>query len=134
MDAGPLVAINRRDDQYHQCCVETLQQIIPPLFTSWFVIAEAAHLLQNSVPAVERLLASPQLGIYVILPLSHDDLPALSRLVRKFQDLGPQLADASLVHLAGRESLSTVFTLDRRDFKVYRTAAGKRLRLLPELA
>ena len=132
VDAGPLVAINRRDDQHHKRCVETLQQIAPPMLTSWLVIAEAAHLLRDSVSAVERLLSSPQLGILEILPLTHDDLSALVALVRKYQSLGPQLADVSLVHLAGRESLQTVFTLDRRDFMIYRTATGKPLQLLPE--
>ena len=132
VDAGPLVAINRREDQHHRRCVETLQRIVPPLLTSWLVVAEAAHLLRDSVSAVERLLAGPQIGVYKILPLTHDDLPSLASLVRTYRSLGPQLADISLVHFAGRDSLSTVFTLDRRDFKVYRTAAGKALHLLPE--
>jgi predicted nucleic acid-binding protein len=77
-------------------------------------------------------LRGPELGIYRILHIAETDLPAMSSLVRKYRDLRPQLADVSLVHLAGRESIDTVFTLDRRDFNVYRTAAGKRLRLLPK--
>lgn len=132
VDTGPLVAIHRRADEHHERCVDALQWIIPPLFTSWLVIAEAAYLLRDSVAAVERLLRGPELGIYRILLLSETDLPDMSSLVRKYRNLRPQLADVSLVHLAGRESLETVFTLDRRDFNVYRTVAGKRLRLLPE--
>jgi predicted nucleic acid-binding protein len=46
-------------------------------------------------------------------------------------DLGIQLADASLVHLANREGIDTIFTLDRRDFSVMRKAGGRKLRLLP---
>ena len=37
----------------------------------------------------------------------------------------------ALVHLAQRESLSTVFTIDRDDFETYRFGGRKRLRLLP---
>jgi predicted nucleic acid-binding protein len=37
-----------------------------------------------------------------------------------------------LVHLANRENIGTIFTLDRRDFSVYRTVRKKAFRLLPE--
>jgi predicted nucleic acid-binding protein len=132
VDTGPLVAIHRSADEHHKRCVETLHTIVPPLFTSWFVIAEAAYLLRDSNTAVERLLQGPELGIYRILPLDESDLQSLSALVRKYRTLRPQLADVSLVHMANRESLDTVFTLDRRDFQVFRTAKGKRFQLLPD--
>ena len=35
------------------------------------------------------------------------------------------------VHLAQRESLSTVFTIDHDDFETYRVGGRKRLRILP---
>ena len=41
------------------------------------------------------------------------------------------LADATLVHLARRESLSTVFTIDHDDFETYRIEGRKRFRILP---
>jgi predicted nucleic acid-binding protein len=40
-------------------------------------------------------------------------------------------ADATLVYLAKRESLSTIFTVDRDDFETYRIAGRRRFRLLP---
>jgi uncharacterized protein len=132
VDTGPLVAIHRSADEHHQHCVEALKQIAPPLLTSWFVIAEAAYLLRGSAAAVDRLLRGPDAGVYRVLSIEESDLPSIASLMKKYHNLRPQLADVSLVHLAGRESLDTVFTLDRRDFKVYRTATGKRLHLLPE--
>ena len=132
VDAGPLVAIINERDQYHDECLEIVQQIVPPLLTSWLVVDEAAYLLRASMTSVERLLAGPASRLYRILPLEESELPQMAALVRKYRNLRPQLADISLVHLAGRESLRTVFTVDRRDFSVYRTAAGKSLHLLPE--
>ncbi len=41
-------------------------------------------------------------------------------------------ADATLVHLARRESLSTTLTVDRTDFETYRIEGKRRFRLLPE--
>jgi len=42
-----------------------------------------------------------------------------------------QVADGALVYLAEREGIDTVFTLDRRDFSVYRLRNGRGLRILP---
>ena len=49
----------------------------------------------------------------------------------KDADQPMDFADATLVHLAQRESLSTVFTIDHDDFETYRVGGRKRLRLLP---
>ena len=56
-------------------------------------------------------------------------LSALEDLVKA---LNAQLADAALVYLAEREGLDTVFTLDRRDFSVYRFSRNRSFHLLPE--
>ncbi|MBY0493818.1 MAG: hypothetical protein K2Y23_06350 [Cyanobacteria bacterium] len=52
-------------------------------------------------------------------------------LMRNYRDRPMDFADASLVHLAQRESLSTVFTIDHDDFETYRAGGRKRLRILP---
>ena len=41
------------------------------------------------------------------------------------------LADAALVRVAEREKLRRIFTLDRRDFEVYRPARLGRFSILP---
>ena len=57
------------------------------------------------------------------------ELQATSRLSPGF--LHPQLADAALIYLAGREGIDTIFTLDRRDLAVYRSARNRPFRILP---
>jgi len=49
----------------------------------------------------------------------------------QYENLDPELADACLVYLAHRENIDTVFTLDRRDFSVYRTSVRKPFHLVP---
>lgn len=133
VDAGPLAALCDPNDQYHRECVDTLGVIAPPLLTSWLVIAEAAHLLRKSPPSIHQLLSAPAAALYRILSLAEEDLPRILALVRKYHKLGQQVADISLVYLAEREGLDTVFTLDRRDFSVYR-AAGKAFQVLPDIS
>jgi hypothetical protein len=36
------------------------------------------------------------------------------------------------MYLAERLNIDSVFTLDRRDFSIYRTSAGKALQIVPE--
>ena len=43
----------------------------------------------------------------------------------------PQLADATLVYLADRDGIDTIFTLDQRDFSVYRSARRRPFRIIP---
>ncbi len=133
VDAGPLVAIFRQPDRQHNLCVATLREIVPPLLTSWPALTEAAYLLRDSSHAIERLLAGPVEGLFRILPLEESELPAMHSLLRKYRRLQLQLADASLVYLAHREGIRTIFTLDRRDFTVIRGPGNRPFRLLPDI-
>jgi predicted nucleic acid-binding protein len=41
------------------------------------------------------------------------------------------LADAALVRVAEREQINRVFTIDHKDFEIYRPARISRFRILP---
>jgi predicted nucleic acid-binding protein len=49
----------------------------------------------------------------------------------RYASVGAQMADAALMYIAEREGIDTVFTLDRRDFSVYRTTEGRALHIVP---
>jgi uncharacterized protein len=66
-----------------------------------------------------------------LAPLDEGDLAGIAAFLAKYKALGIQLADAALAHLANREQIETIFTLDRRDFGVVRLSRGKRLRMIP---
>jgi hypothetical protein len=133
VDTGPLVALLRRNDIHHRVCTQTLRTIRPPLWTCWPVLTEAAWLLRDLPRALDRLYAGPRTGVYRVLPLPEESLESIAEMARKFRSLRPQLTDLALVHLAEREGIGAIFTLDRRDFSVLRTKRGKPFRLLPEL-
>jgi uncharacterized protein len=131
VDTGPLVAILSRTDEYHSVCVDALRSLPSPLLTCWPVITEAAWLLRGSPLAVQQLLGSIGGGFLELLPLEGTEAKAIAAFMMRYETIGPQLADAALVYLANREHLDTIFTLDRRDFSVYRI--GKRaFRIIPE--
>ena len=70
-------------------------------------------------------------GVLSIAPISDRDLPDLVDLMHRYDDRPMDFADATLVHLAQRESLSTVFTIDHDDFETYRIRRRKHFRILP---
>jgi uncharacterized protein len=52
-------------------------------------------------------------------------------LMRKYRDLPMDLADATLVRVAERERLRQIFTLDRRDFQLYKPSRIGRFIIFP---
>ena len=51
---------------------------------------------------------------------------------QRYADLRPQLADLTLVYLAHREQINCIFTLDRRDFVVFKNTENKPFELVPD--
>jgi hypothetical protein len=131
VDTGPLVAIASERDQHHQICVEQLRLLQPPLLTCWPVITEAAWLLRHHGSAVRRLLASFDVGLLKMLVLDDRAPSWVATFLARYHKMGAQIADGALVYLADREGIDTVFTLDRRDFLVYRLSDGRSLRVVP---
>lgn len=131
VDTGPLVAVLDTSDAQHEMCSRQLRGLRGSLLTCWPVLTEAAWLLRAFPNTFLTLLSLLQQGSFQLLTLTETDLPDITQILAKYRSLGVQLADACLLHLANREAIETVFTLDRRDFTVLRRAGGKKLRIIP---
>ena len=130
-DTGALLACLDRSDPWHGRCRAAFDQFRLPLSTSSAVLTELFHLVGDNPREVELAWAFIRSGAVTVLPISDGDLPEIEALMRKYHDRPMDFADATLVHLAQRESLSTVFTIDHDDFETYRVGGRKRLRILP---
>ena len=95
------------------------------------MLTEAAWLLRKEPVAIQRLLAAFEEGLLHLEPLGEQAVEWVAEFLVRYQDLGAQLADAALMYLAEREDINAVFTLDLRDFGVYRRENGRPLRILP---
>jgi predicted nucleic acid-binding protein len=131
VDAGPLVALIHADDANHIACSEALQAVREPLGTSWPVVTEAMYLLGFSWSAQQALWEMIETSAFHLLPLDVGDAPRIRELMRKYRDLPMDLADATLVRLAERERTRKVFTIDRRDFSIYRPLRLGRFQVIP---
>ena len=131
VDTGPLVALLDRSDPDHVACQETLSSLSDSMVTVWPVITEAMYMLRAYWRAQEALWEMIETGAVEILPLGIDDVPRMQQLMRKYRDLPMDLADAALVRAAERERLRRIFTLDRRDFQIYRPSRIGRFVIFP---
>lgn len=132
IDTGPLVAFLSRPDAYHQACKDLFGRTRRPFVTCWPVLTETAYLLGHRPPALQALLQLPNEGLVQIAPLDEDAPAWIAAFLGRYGDLRPDLADAALVYLAEQHDIDTIFTLDRRDFSVYRRPNGRHFHLLPE--
>lgn len=130
-DTGALLAYLDSTDPWHERCREVFGQCRLPLATSSAVLTELFHLLGDHPRHMDRAWAFVRSGAVTVLPISDGDLPDIELLMRKYRDRPMDFADATLIHLAQRETLSTVFTIDHDDFDTYRVGGRKRLRILP---
>jgi uncharacterized protein len=131
VDTGPLVAIMSPADQRHKTCLEALHDLPGPLFSCWPVITEAAWLLRRRPGAVRQLLDSISAGFLELLPVESAEAAEIGKVIEKYRNIRPQLADAVLVYLAERDGFDVIFTLDRRDFSVYQAGRKRAFRIIP---
>jgi hypothetical protein len=131
IDTGAMLALLDRRDHWHQRCRAAFSLLPLPLATSAAILAELFHLLDGprEVSAAWGLLRS---GAVTVLPITDDDLPDLNVLMERYSDRPMDFADATLVHLARRESLTTIFTVDHSDFETYRIEGKRRFRIVPD--
>ncbi|MGH7813175.1 MAG: type II toxin-antitoxin system VapC family toxin [Candidatus Binataceae bacterium] len=131
IDAGPLVALVESSDSWHEICRETLAWIREPLVTVWPAFTEAMHLVSYSGRAQDALIEWTQSAALSFAALGRADIPRIAELMRKYRDLPMDLADAALVRVAEREKIRRIFTIDRRDFELYRPYRLGRFQIVP---
>ncbi len=131
IDTGPIVAFFDKDDRFHAVCTDILKGIHEPLMTTWPVITECFFLLDFSWQVQEDLWTFLLRGGIDIHPLQKEHRMKCRDLMKRYHDLPMDLADASLATLADALNVSKVFTLDHKNFSVYRFHQKKQFTLIP---
>jgi predicted nucleic acid-binding protein len=131
VDAGPLVALIDGGDPAHQECVAALEALHDPLVTVWPAFTEAMYLLRGSWQAQKALWSRLETDALTLAPLDESDAPRMRELMDKYRDLPMDLADAAIVRAAERDSITQIFTLDRRHFSIYRPGRRRRFLVVP---
>jgi len=131
IDTGAILALLDRDDRWHQACANAFASARLPLATSAAVLAELFHLIGDARRDVAAAWAFLRSGAVIVASIDDQDLPELDALMARYHDRPMDFADATLVRLAQRESLTTILTIDHDDFETYRIGRKRRFRILP---
>jgi predicted nucleic acid-binding protein len=126
-----MLALLHKDDRWHSPCVETFRRLCVPWGTSIAVLTEFFYLAGRGPRAAATAWNFVRSAAITVLAIDDTDLPALDQLMRRYADRPMDFADATLVHLARRECLSTVFTVAHDDFETYRIDGRRRFRIVP---
>lgn len=134
IDTGVLLGAIDADDSAHEDCSVLLERHASGgLLVPVTVIAEAAWQLETNVgvDAEAALLDAVISGELTVMDIVADDYVRAVELIRRYADLGLGLVDASVIAIAERLDVTTIATLDRRDFTVVRPAHCKAFELIP---
>ena len=121
LDTGPLVAFFDRSDADHKWFKEQWAHAPVPMLTCEPVPAEANYLLQEhaGLPG-HKLLALFERKVIAFPFALEAHAGPVAHLLEKYADQGMQLADGCLVRMSELKRDCRVFTLDRREFRLYR--------------
>lgn len=133
VDTGPILALYNGTDPDHQRCYELFGSLaFGKAYTCLPVLTEAMYMLRRSRNAQSDLFNAFRAGDLTLLSIAEDDLVVIKNTFSKYHDHQIDLADACLLHLADREGIDTIFTIDRRHFEMFRRSDGTTLKILPE--
>lgn len=125
-DTGPLIALLDEGDKHHAACL-TVARGLPksPLLTTWACFTETMYFLYETggYRYQERLWKMRRENRLVLLDLTPQETDRMDALMKLYQNVPIDFADASLVAVAESRNMRKVFTIDS-DFFIYRLTDG----------
>lgn len=131
IDTGAILALLDRSDRWHAACAGAFRQLRLPLLTSEAVLTELFHLVGDARAQMEAAWKFVRSGALVVGAIEDGELGNVRTLMSRYWDRPMDFADATLVYLAKRESLSVILTVDHADFATYRIEGRRQFRVLP---
>jgi len=122
VDSGAWLALANRRDRHHGRVRTALAGVREALVCTTPVLTETSHLLlaRLGTDALLRFVNSWVDGAFQVFELTAAHAPRIAALMKKYDDLPMDLADASLVVLAEHLGHGRIVSTDQRDFRSYR--------------
>jgi len=119
VDAGPLIALFDRDDNYHQKIVDFIKDKGFKFLTTNAVITEVSHMLDFDLRAQLAFFEWVMREGVILHPIMQDDMTRIVELTQKYSDRPMDFVDATLVVAAEKRGIRQILSIDS-DFDIYR--------------
>ena len=121
VDTNVFVGLSDRRDAHHAQCRDWLADCDESLIVPPTVLAEACYMIDKYLGAQSEAKFLDSVGIgpsyrFQLAELLDADVRRMAALVRRYADRHMGGTDASVVALCERLSITTVATVNRRDF------------------
>ncbi|MDR2630993.1 MAG: PIN domain-containing protein [Spirochaetaceae bacterium] len=126
VDAGPLIALFDRDDNYHNRIKSFLEGKDFRFLTTTAVLTEVSYMLNFNVQVQIDFFEWVLRQGVLLEEIRQEDIPRIVGLTKKYQDIPMDFADASLVVAAEKRRIFSIISLDS-DFDIYRLPGKKML-------
>ena len=131
-DSGFIVALANRADQRHTDVVPIYQQYAQILLPQ-MVLVEVAYLVGRDagISTVVKFLKGLPASRFEVIEASAQDLERTAQILEQYADSKVDFVDAIVMAIAERLSITTILTLDQRDFRLFRPSHCESFKLRP---
>ncbi|MCY7334586.1 MAG: PIN domain-containing protein [Pseudanabaena sp. CAN_BIN31] len=131
-DTGFIVALTNIKDIHHQN-VKAVYVNQRKILLPQTVLAEVAYLLarEAGISLVVKFLRSLMASRFELVSLIEEDITTIANILDQYQSSRIDFVDASVMAVAERYDLTTILTIDRRDFSLYRPKHCAAFTILP---
>lgn len=123
IDTGFFIALLNKNDQYHKIAIK-LMNVIPnrQWVSTWPVLTEVCYMLNRDklYNSVQGVLDLYERGGLKLFQMDTHHMLRMKSLMKKYQNLPIDFADASLILLAEALGHGEILSTDLRDFETYR--------------
>ena len=134
VDTNVLFALATPNDANHQRCLEAIGDSRAQLFVPVTVLPEIAYLLDKRFGhhVMRAFIRQVHVTNWDVVQLYADDVARAVDLLDQYADSRLDFVDATMVAIAERLNIETIFTMDVRHFRLIRPRHVAHFQLLPE--
>jgi len=119
IDAGPLIALFDKDDNYHKKIIEFIENKNFKFITTSAVITEVSYMLKFNIEVQIAFFEWIMKEGVLLQEIEQKDFYRIVELTKKYKGRPMDFADATLVVAAEKTGIKQIISIDS-DFDIYR--------------
>jgi len=133
LDTSFLLAVMSVRDADHDIARAAMRELVGNRIVAAPVLPEVFYMLARraSYKSAIKLFESLRGSAFDVEALSAEDMARMQAIMTQYQDNYFDFVDTAIMALSERLNIKEVYTLDRRDFSIFRPKHCPHLRLLP---